>query len=309
MKYDTRQETFEFYQGRIENDKSITEGDWLFYDKPKMFYEGKGDVSLYSKEREMYILGDEGEYYEDRGFSKVFGKALMKKLFENDYSIFVAADTLVSQDSPDIKEKYVSAYYGVRIFKNDLQGKADSLAYQFTDSTIYLYNDPILWSEENQMEADSMRILTANEAIDKIYMKDRSFVTSKDTSDNFNQIKGREMLTHLKDEQISKVDVSGNAESIYYVWEKDSILMGMNKLICSDMLILFLDGKVSRIKAMAKPEGTLTPPDEFVEDQRLLQGFAWRVEERTTYDDILAWRRAAVRRKLLQEELDQLDEK
>ena len=265
-------------------------------------------MSLYYKEREMYILGDEGEYYEDRGFSKVSGKALMKKLFEND-TLFVAADTLVSQDSPDIKQKYVSAYYGVRIFKNDLQGLADSLAYQFTDSTIYLYNDPILWSDENQMEADSMRILTANEAIDKIYMKDRSFVTSKDTSDNFNQIKGREMLTHLKEEQISKVDVSGNAESIYYVWEKDSILMGMNKLICSDMLILFLDGKVSRIKAMVKPEGTLTPPDEFVEDQRLLQGFAWRVEERTTYDDILAWRRAAVRRKLLQEELDQLDEK
>ena len=39
-----------------------------------------------------------------------------------------------------------------------MRGKCDSLVYSYADSTIRLYNDPILWSDENQLTADSIWI-------------------------------------------------------------------------------------------------------------------------------------------------------
>ena len=90
----------------------------------------------------------------------------------------MAADTLVSIDDPDPIKKRLLAYHNVKIFKEDLQGIADSMEYRSADSTIYFYKDPVLWSEGNQMTADSIRMLIKNNTIDRIFMNVNSFVIS-----------------------------------------------------------------------------------------------------------------------------------
>ena len=191
------------------------------------------------------------------------------------------------------------AYNQVKIFKKDLQGVADSLVYMSIDSTIYFYTAPALWTSGNQMTGDSIRIRLKNKNIDKLYMIGNSFVVSQDSLSNFNQIKGRKMTTNFNGSSIQDVLVEGNAESLYYALEekegeldsttqvKLTITMGMNKMICSKMKIIFENGKVETVNAYVKPDAKFIPPQEIKEADRKLKGFVWRQEQRPTREQVV----------------------
>jgi hypothetical protein len=170
--------------------------------------------------------------------------------------------------------------------------------YKSVDSTIYFFGAPALWSSGNQMTADSIRIRLKNKNIDKLYMVGNSFVVSQDSLTNYNQIKGRNMITDFKGSSINNVLVEGNAESLYYALEekemdldsvrvKLTITMGMNKMICSKLKIIFVDGKVNTVNAYVKPDAMFIPPQEIKEADRKLKGFIWREDQHPTREQVV----------------------
>jgi hypothetical protein len=176
----------------------------------------------------------------------------------------------------------------VKIFKRDLQGKADSLEYRSADSTIYFYKNPVLWTDGNQMTADSISMLIERNTISKIFMNFNSFVISQDTTKNYNQIKGRKMIADFRKGKLSKVFVNGNGESIYFAAdEKTGLLSGMNNVLCSNIIIRFKEGKVNTISFIKQPDGKFIPPHEIDEENTKLTGFKWRAEERPVKSDVV----------------------
>jgi len=169
----------------------------------------------------------------------------------------------------------------VKIFKEDLQGVADSMEYRTSDSTIYFYKNPVLWSEGNQMTADSIRLLMKNNSIDKILMNVNSFVISTDSLLNYNQIKGRRMTAEFREEKIHRVIVEGNGESVYYILNEDEkSAQGVNRIICSNITIRFKEGKVDTFSFYVQPEGRFIPPHEIKEEDIKLKGFVWKENEK-----------------------------
>ena len=79
--YDTQAKNFRFFDGLVESETSRVKADELLYRENEAYYEGKGDVRVLNKEREVEIFGDQGQYWEDRGYSLVHGKALVRKVF------------------------------------------------------------------------------------------------------------------------------------------------------------------------------------------------------------------------------------
>ncbi len=307
--YDTNQKLSNLNQGQIETPSYRIKGDKYFINDKKKFYKARDRVVMTSKEEKMIIYGDESFYDKVKGISKVYGHAYLAKIMDdkkdNDSldnkpqdTLFIHADTLVSIDSKDPKKKRLLAYHHVKIFKKDLQGIADSLAYIAPDSTIHFYKDPVLWTTDNQMTADSIRILLRHKKIDRIYMVSNSFVVSQDTLRNFNQIKGRKMTALFDGKTIHHVVVEGNGESIYYALEEkktvsvDSVItksnetMGLNKIICSNMKINFKVGKVKNISFYVKPEASFIPPQEWTDGDKRLRGFSWRAAERPQKADV-----------------------
>jgi lipopolysaccharide export system protein LptA len=267
-------------------------GDQNFIDDARKLYRTEGNVVMVSKEENMIIYGDYGFYDKGRGISKVYGHSYVAKIGDDKDTLFLSADTLVSIEHKNPKMKRLLAYKNVRIFKTDLQGRADSLAYFNADSTLFFYNKPVLWTNDNQMTADSIRILLKDKSVHKIYMTGNSFVVSEDSLKNFNQIKGRKMTANFNGKQIGNVVVEGNGESIYYALEqklqkidsvsakKYSVTAGMNKIICSNMRINFVKGKVDNISFYVKPDASFIPPHELKEEDKRLRGFIWRKSER-----------------------------
>jgi len=296
--YNTNKKLSALNQGIIESVEYKIKGDAYNIDDAKKIYKAKGRVVMTSKEENMLIFGDDSFYDKKTGISKVYGNAYMAKIDDDLDTLFIGADTLVSIENKDPKKKRLLAYNQVKIFKKDLQGIADSLVYQSFDSTIYFFRAPALWSSGNQMTADSIRIRLKDKKIDKLYMVANSFVVSQDSMSNFNQIKGRNMITNFKGSSINNVLVEGNAESLYYALEekeedfdsvrvKLTVTMGMNKMICSKMRIIFEDGKVNTVNAYVEPDAQFIPPQEIKEADRKLKGFIWRGDDRPTREQVV----------------------
>jgi len=286
--FDTSKGTSAFFIGEVNTDKYLLKGDELYFDNELGSYSAKGNVYLFAKEDSVIITGDQANFWQDKGIAKVYGDPLLKKSLRMD-TLYLRADTLVSIDDSLAVNKRLLAYNNVKIFKTDIQGKADSLAYYLSDSSISFFNDPILWNEGSQITADTIHVLVKKGTIDQLRTSVNSFIISEDSTKNYNQIKGRQMIAHFNGKSIKDVDVNGNGESIYFVAEEENtdVLMGMNQIICSNMKIIFKENQVNDIRFYTNPDGSFVPPHELKDDDKKLEGFAWRIEERPSRNEIL----------------------
>ena len=285
--YNTLIDKSDFSKGYIESESYFLFGDRLVFDDIKGFYTASENVKMIAKENDLIILGDKAEYWKSEKITIVYENALLKMLTNED-TIYVSADTLVSIDAEEDINKRLLAYHNVKIYKNDLQGIADSLVYFQADSVLSLYGNPVLWTMGNQMTSDHIDIEIANQTISILHLKSNSFVISIDSSANFNQVKGRDMDAVFKDQQLSKVYVYGNGESIFFMMaDDDSTLIGMNKILCSDMTLNFINSKLSDITFYTNNEGKFIPPHELKEPDKRLTGFTWRYNEKPGYEDVV----------------------
>ncbi|MFY0685551.1 MAG: Organic solvent tolerance protein OstA [Cyclobacteriaceae bacterium] len=276
----------EFIDGNIETKSYILDGDNLFFDDLKKYYQAKGNVELVAKERDVIIVGEEGYYDRENGFSKIYGNPIMKRILRED-TFYIAADTMVAIESDIDSARRILAYPDIRVFKTNLQGIADSAAYFLSDSLIYMYESPILWTEENQIQADTIIMKISETELEQINLIDNAFLISMDTLKNHNQIKGRSMIVSFYQNNLNKVSVNGNCESIFFsLDEGDSTLLGMNRLLCSNMMIRFKNNEIANFSIYKNPEGRFIPPHEIKAEDAKLEGFLWLGEFRPMLTDI-----------------------
>ncbi len=285
--YDTRIGRSDLRIGEVETISYKITGDQMSSEEQRKSYRAKGNVIILGKDNDIIITGEDGRYDKNTGVIKIYGNPVMKKIMEND-TLYLSADTLMAIENVDPAKERLLAYHDVKIFKTDLQGKADSLAYFSADSLLYFYKNPVLWTGVNQMTADSIQVLIRNNTIDKMIMNLNSFVVSEDSLDNYNQIKGRDMTAFFRERKMHHVDVEGNAESIFYALnDANTELIGVNKSICSNMRINFRDNRADNISFYVQPSADFIPPHELQPAQSKLAGFIWRGEERPDKFEVL----------------------
>ncbi len=189
-------------------------------------------------------------------------------------------------DSVAIKTKkdarLVMAYYNVRFFRTDVQGKCDSLAYWSKDSTIQLYTNPVIWSDKNQISANYIEMINRSKDPDQVLLKDDAFIISMDNDSlRYNQIKGKSMTGYIIKNKLKKIDVDGNGQSNYYAHDDKGEIIGLNKAESSSITIYMNDnGKVKKIVFIKSPDGELKPMADIADADKLLPGFSWQEELR-----------------------------
>ena len=285
----TRVSNFE-RNAKIDTPNYLLGGDRLVYDEIKLYGVANGHVSLVSKKDNLTLRGDVGRYWRGLGRTKLYGgRPVIRNISDRD-TLYMAADTLLSVENRPGKKALRPVLYAwpkVLIFRRDLQGRCDSLTYDRQDSIIYLNRDPVLWQTHNQLTADSMELRSRRGKIDQMRLYANSFIIGQDTLLNYNQVKGRNMVAYFRDSKIGRVDVLGNAESLYYALDNDTATTGMNKALSANMTMRFAANKLKTISFLTNPEARFIPPHELkVADQRL-RGFRWRAKERPTRLQVL----------------------
>ena len=302
-KYVTTAKQTTFGKGQIETPTYILEADELFSDELNQFYSATNNVKLISKKENLVITGEFGRYWKGQGLTKIFGDPVMEKAVDND-TLFLSADTLVSIESKIAEKERLLAYQQVKIYKSDLQGIADSIAYHLADSVIYMYFDPVLWHTNTQIEADSINIMVTEKGIDQLHMSTNSFLITQDTLKNPNQIKGRKMIAYFKDNQLDRLNIYGNGESLLYALnDQETNIIGINKVLCSNIVIRFENSAFEDASFYVKPEAKFIPPHEVQGPDRRLKGFNWREGERPDKSVVFRMEKPGLKEVEIEEEI------
>ncbi len=279
--YTETEQSFLSNKARVETQDYILEGDSLFYDSKLDQGYAQGNIYSFSKEDSVVITGHRANRWGDIYTTKVRQNANLLKIQDGD-TVFIKGDTLISVNDSVRNENLITAYGKVKVFKTEFQGICDSLIYSTSDSTITFYDDPVVWTDNNQIIGDTLHILLSSGEIDKALVRSGAFIISEDTIGNYNQVKGRNMTAYFVKSEIDHVDVDGNGQSIYFALDDDNKLMGMNFVECSNMIIKFIESRLHDISFLTSPTATFVPPHEILSsatgDQ--LPDFMWRISER-----------------------------
>ncbi|MBK9012921.1 MAG: hypothetical protein IPM82_01925 [Saprospiraceae bacterium] len=194
--------------------------------------------------------------------------------------------SIANRQSED--HRIILAFHDVRIFKSNLQALCDSLSYSSVDSMFRLFKQPIIWSDTSQFTADTVNIQLANDKIDRIFIRQNSFIINSPDEFFFNQIKGKNSIAMFDSSELRRVRVEGNAESVYYALDDDKAYIGVNKTVCSEMLIHFGNNEVEGIKFYTQPKATLFPMAKADHEGLKMAGFSWQIERRPgSVEDLL----------------------
>ena len=130
--------------------------------------------------------------------------------------------------------------------------------------------------------------LDTNE-LDSIKITNNVFIIEKDTIGNsqFNQIKGLKLKGGFNKNKIDRVKIDQNSELIYYMYDEDLNLIGIDKAVASSIIIYFNDQSMDEIIFITNPEGILYPEEFLSNNETYLNGFINREKEKIYKKDIL----------------------
>lgn len=292
--YNTITNVSEFYGNSfLYSENRFIYGDTIYYNRNSGFGKIICNAIIKDTTAKLEIHGDDVAMYEQKDSAVITKEALLMQFMDND-TLYMHADTfkiystyqtqLIKDSLLTNKEllhtdtiRNLLAYHHVKFFKLDMQGKADSVVYNFTDSTVNFYTDPIIWSNENQLTADFIYLLMTNKKIHSIYMEKNAFIISKADSllPNFNQIKGENMIGFFTDKKLHKIEVNKQAETIFFAKDDDEKYIGVNKASGNNMLIFLTNNALKSITFIKDPEGVFYPIKEPSPKDLILKGFNW----------------------------------
>lgn len=275
--YDTKNKVTSIWKNAmIDNMQQIVYGDSLFYNDSTGYGEGFNNVVIVDTTNNLIIKGNYAWYFKQPEQFLVTDMAEFIQVSAND-SLFLHADTISAVTIPDTLSggfRLMKAFHGCRIFSEGIQAKCDSLAYSFQDSVIRLYTKPVIWSEDNQLTSDSMAVFTKNRQTERLELYNAAFVSSEVDTSRYNQIKGRSLTGFFKNNELFKIEIKGNGESLYYLLDGEDIA-GINQSKCANIEALVENGKISVITDFGSPEGFIDPPDLLIKREIRLEGFSW----------------------------------
>lgn len=277
--HDTKLEISNFTTNTLVFDSGrFFKADSLFLNNAQSKGQLFGNAFIHDTIENQVITGDFADYASNPDRSFVTGNAILSLVVDTD-SLHIHADTLLYATSTN-QEKELRAFFGVRIFKTDFQGVADSLFYTDADSIFKLYKQPALWNDQSQMTADSIYLELKNGKVDSLHLYNNAFLIATSDSGDVDQIKGRNMFGSFRDNALYEMHVIGNGQTAYAIREGDGTFVGLNRADCSNLKIRFKDNAVSRITFMVKPDAKLYPLEFLPENEKSLKGFNPRFTER-----------------------------
>jgi len=248
-------------------------GDTILYNRQTGEGEVFGNMYLEDKEKKAILQGNYGFYNEKTEYGLATDSA-----FAIDYSqqesMFVHGDTLVMET--DSTNRDIKAFYEVRFYRSDIQGVCDSLHYSSCDSMVYMVGDPVIWNENNQILGNQIDFYLNDSTIEKAIIKDYALsVQDRKEEEQYNQLSGRDMTAFFRDGDLYHVLVEGNAESLYYLVEEDSTIIGLNKTESAYLSMDIENEQIKKLKLWSSTRAVTTPLPQLNPEDARLEGFIW----------------------------------
>jgi lipopolysaccharide export system protein LptA len=285
--YDTKiEQGYGIKNTRIDYDNKIIKGDSLYFDKLTEFASATNNIKITDTINNGVIKAHYAEVFKAKDSVFATKRAVSISLVEQD-SLYMHGDTLMVTGKEE--SRVLRAFRNAKFYKTDLSGKCDSIHFSEKTGITQLITDPILWNVDNQITGDSIHLISdmETEKLDSLKVIENAFIISLDTISNegYNQAKGKNLLGKFIENELKIIDLIQNTEVIYYVYNDDNELVGIDKTICSKIRLLMANNDIEDITFFVNPDGDIFPETELPVDSRKLKGFVWRGEERIMNKD------------------------
>lgn len=248
-------------------------GDSMLYNRTTGWGEVFGNMYLEDFNRKSILRGNYGTYNEKTEYGMATDSAFAIDYSQTD-SLFLHGDTLKMITDSVFKE--VKAYYNVRFYRNDVQGVCDSMSYIQRDSMLYMTGNPVIWNNNSQILGNRIDIHLNDSTVEKAHIKEYALaIQDRQKEAQYNQVSGREMTAYFIDNEVRHVLVEGNAESLYYITEEDSTVIGLNKTESAYLAMDILNDEIQKIKLWASTNAVTTPLSQLKPEESKLKGFMW----------------------------------
>ena len=199
--------------------------------------------------------------------------------------------------------RILSAHHNSKIFKSDLQAKADSMFYSYSDSTMRCYIKPMFWTQGSQLSGDTILLQLKNKKLDNMDIFASAFIVNIEPKDSltFNQVAGKKMRGFFVDSKLQRVFVDGNAEAIYFNRDSGKVT-DLVRTICTRIRINFKNNKVANITKYTKPEDHIIPIAKAKDDDKILKGFIWKPKDRPANKEAIIFANRMAARKPVKKE-------
>ncbi|WP_421811000.1 OstA-like protein [Flagellimonas sp.] len=285
--YDTKVEQgYGIKNTRIDYDNKIIKGDSLYFDKATEFASATNNIKITDTINDGVIKAHYAEVFKAKDSVFATKRAVSISLVQND-SLYMHGDTLMATGKTD--ERIVRAFRNAKFYKTDLSGKCDSIHFSEKTGITQLITNPILWNVDNQITGDSIHLISdlETEKLDSLKVLENAFIISLDTisGTGYNQAKGKDLFGKFVENELKIIDLVKNTEVIYYVYNDDDELVGIDKTICSKIRLLMANNDIEDITFFVNPDGDIFPEKDLPVESRKLKGFIWRGDERIRSKD------------------------
>tara|TARA_B100001057_G_scaffold323012_1_gene323268 strand:+ start:695 stop:2299 length:1605 start_codon:yes stop_codon:yes gene_type:complete len=302
--YDTKEKNGIFkVDAIVETDDRKIYGDSIYFDDKLQYASASRNIKIFDKKEDLIVMGEYAEVFQKLDSAIITKNPIAINISKND-SLFIRADTLLSIGNNNHRK--VIGNSNVKFLKGNMSGKSDRIKIDkakgittlsrkylskrykqiLTESEINKIN-PVIWDGNSQISGDEIILKEdlKNNIIDSLKISNNSFIVEKDTigkKNNFNQIKGIKLDGKIIDNKLDKIKIDKNAELIYFMYNDENVLIGIDKAMSSSILMYFNEGKIDEILFQNQPEGVLYQEEKLDENQKKLLGFVDRFNERIT---------------------------
>lgn len=204
--------------------------------------------------------------------------SLIKRVFDSSLVTGKPIDTTANLDST---VRYFIAFHHVRVYNDSLQSTCDSLFFSARDSVFRLFQEPVVWSAENQITGDTIFLFTKDRKAERMYVFEKGIIVNKTREGFFNQIAGKTINGYFTDGSIDYMRVKGSqSESVYYAQDDDSAYVGMNRASGDVIDLYFENDDLIKVLFVNDVKGKMYPMHEVPKEERFLKNFIWLEEKR-----------------------------
>lgn len=286
-------EAFLLNRSYVIKDMRKVEGDSLHTNRDTGFSEAFDNAIITDEENNCMLTGHYCSYDQPTGTAVATDSAVAYEYSSPPDTLYLHGDTLkmfTFNMNTDSVYRDMHAYHHVRFFRNDVQGVCDSMVTHELDSCTYMYGQPILWNDQQQIVGEEMRIYNNDSTIDWIHVINQAMTVERVDSVSYNQVASHEMFSYFRNGTLYRNDAVGNVYVAYFMDENDGTRIGMNYSETSELRVYMKDKRVNKIW-MPAATGTIYPELMIPEEKRYLTGFGWFDYVRpTNKDDIFNWR-------------------
>jgi lipopolysaccharide assembly outer membrane protein LptD (OstA) len=272
--YNTETEESKLYDRStvVSEDKNkFVTADSMYFNRLSGDGEAFSNILINDTAKKFILTGNYSYFNEKTDFAFVTDSAQFIEYSQKD-SLFLHGDTLLLLTVGE-NDREIKAFYGVRFYRTDLQGICDSMQFNTRDSLLYLIQDPVLWNTDYQITGDTIVLFFNDSTIDRVHVINHAFATEQVDSTYFNQLKGKLLYAYFDGGELYRVDVDGNAETIYYPVDAPGVFIARNKTESSFFSVTVENREPVKIVIWPSSSGTSLPLPDLTPESKFLKDF------------------------------------